>query len=1144
MPILGGDIKLLKSAVMADTTDGGGAMTGVAVIDGQSNNLFPDTSAMDRAFGRVNLRKLFGVAHTSDTDTLLGAHAIITEAPADPLVNCSLLRTSGWADTRASAREVIERYLVKGPRASARIYDMHYSGSLQLRLYSFSGSNFPSGGDALVIRNPGGSEQYVRVLRASIELQNVAVTEGSGVVVLPVYIATCELGQTLSMDVFGPPVGRVIAEASYAVLYTTSVATGALFYGIKPLGVAGHIGDYDITTTGGIYNALVPAATVESPLTDQFPLTSRASVVDTSIARLTLATLVGSFGTDLSMSVPTPITPGSLVVLVDGAPLFTDTGDGAPKNGSVVMADIDYKTGRITGVSTTPAYTSRSFSISYLPATSVGASANSVALKVTQANQGLAYTAVFDPPPAKGSFTLSYMAQGRWYALQDNLAGKLSGFDSSYGVGTLNYSSGSMALTLGAIPDIGSSLIADWGDAASATKAQPSELPGKMHANLTLPDRASISGVQFNWTVAGVAKSATSDSDGVLSGDATGTITNGIVNFEPVLLFQTGTVVGSVVNQVATPSTTVSGSGGSLTLDPNVAPGTLSGSVIGTWPASATGIYGEASGVQALSIFDSGGVIYAQVPRVGNVPIGTINYTTGAVVTNATATVMMTQRTETSTGSTWDSGGTTITQTRGNSAVTIGSPTGISYASGTTAVVNTNHTISAWEMSVITAGETFIQSGSAFVLGGDIYSTSAGIVRRGWAAFTGVSVAAGSSDASGVIAVTSLPSASVANAVTWYSAAYNNSAARTYSGVFRTKSAPLKTGVYQMQAGFGAASASEAGVISGVGFTGDIDYTRGIVTWQCSQKVDPANLSFNAVFLQFLPLNPDLLGIDTARLPLDGRVPIYRSGDLVVVHNTLSLQLPNPLTKGAVYALGRERLASVRVKDALGATLPDTLYVADLDPGEITVPVDSVITSYTQPFTVEHRIEDLLLCSSADISGQLKFTRSLTHEFPADTSFVSSAIPFGDLFARAYGDFEQATWTNVWQDSIIGSAIIPQYNTALFPIAVTNRGAIKERWLILFTSTTAFRIIGESVGEIGTGNTGTTTSPVNPATSTPYFTLEAAGWGSGWSVGNCLRFNTDACGTPLWAVRTVLQGPASVESDKFTLAFRGDVDRP
>lgn len=1139
MPILSQDIKLLKSAVMADTTDGGGAMTGTAVVDGQSNNLFPDTSAMDRAFGRVNLRKLFGVAHTSDTDTLLGAHAIITEAPADPLVNCSLLKTSGWSDTRTSAREVIEKYLVKGPRASARIYDTHYAGGLQLRLYSFTGNDFPSGGDAMVIRNPGGAEQYVRILRLSVAVQNVAVTESNGVQVLPVNVATCELGQELSMDVLGPPAARVINDQAFAALYTTTTASGAKFYGIKPLGVAGQIGDYSVTTSGGIYNPLVPAATVESPLIDQFPLNGRASLIDTSIARVTLPNAPVAFTSASVLATPTAITPGSLIVTVDGVSLFTDTGDGAPKNGAVVMAEIDYKTGRISGVSTTIGR-SGTVLISYLPAAVVGASANTAALKVTQSNQGLSYTAVFDPQPAPGSFTLSYMAQGRWYTLTDNMGGKLAGSDSSYGVGNINYGSGSVSLTLGAIPDVGSSIIADWGDRATATKALVSELPTKLSTAITLPERAAISGVQLTWKVGTVDKVATSNAQGVLSGDATGTIENGVVNLSPTQLFPPGTVVKSTVNQVATASSVITGGSGSYQANANITPGTFRGVVVGTWPSAATGMYGGMSGTNALSVWDSGGVLYASVAGA----VGTINYTSGAITMNVTASVFMVQRTESSSSSTWggNGAGTVVSQTRGNAPIALGTLTGVSYASGTSGVVNTDHTVSAWRMAVATAGESFVQSGAVFTIDGEVYSSAQGVLRRGWSVLSGATVAAGATDSVGNILVTSVPSGAY-NEVSWKSASYNNAPSRVYSGVFRTKSAPLKTGVFQMQAGFGAASANDAGTIAGAGFTGTVDAARGIVTWECAQQVDPSVLSYNAVFLQFLPLDPSLLGMDTARLPLDGRVPIYRSGDLVVVHNTLTTQLPNPLVKGTAYPMGRTRLASVRIKDAMGTVLPDTLYSVELDPGTVTVPAESVLTTYVQPFTVEHRIEDMLLCSSTDISGQIKFTRSLTHNFPANTSYVSSALPFGDMFARSHTVIEQATWTSEWSDTRIGSALLANYNQTAYPVGVTNRGAIKERWALIFTNNTVFRIVGESVGEIGTGDTASLCAPTNPATGAPYFSLQALGWGSGWAVGNVLRFNTEACGSAFWSVRTILQGPATQESDKFTLAFRGDVDR-
>jgi hypothetical protein len=121
---------------------------------------------------------------------------------------------------------------------------------------------------------------------------------------------------------------------------------------------------------------------------------------------------------------------------------------------------------------------------------------------------------------------------------------------------------------------------------------------------------------------------------------------------------------------------------------------------------------------------------------------------------------------------------------------------------------------------------------------------------------------------------------------------------------------------------------------------------------------------------------------------------------------------------------------------------------------------------------------------------------------------------------------------------------LAQFNEGQYPILTTNRGAITERWALIFTNTTAFNIVGESVGVIGTGNTAAACAPVNPATGAAYFTLPALGWGSGWAVGNVLRFNTAACGAPFWPIRTVLQGPASVDSDVFSIAFRGDVDRP
>ena len=74
MTILSGDIKLVASQVMDDVPEGGGAPTATAIVDGASNAIFPDISELDRAGGRINLRKLHVHVQTADRDTYLGGN--------------------------------------------------------------------------------------------------------------------------------------------------------------------------------------------------------------------------------------------------------------------------------------------------------------------------------------------------------------------------------------------------------------------------------------------------------------------------------------------------------------------------------------------------------------------------------------------------------------------------------------------------------------------------------------------------------------------------------------------------------------------------------------------------------------------------------------------------------------------------------------------------------------------------------------------------------------------------------------------------------------------------------------------------------------------------------------------------------------
>ncbi|MBN9454117.1 MAG: hypothetical protein J0I42_19440, partial [Bosea sp.] len=124
---------------------------------------------------------------------------------------------------------------------------------------------------------------------------------------------------------------------------------------------------------------------------------------------------------------------------------------------------------------------------------------------------------------------------------------------------------------------------------------------------------------------------------------------------------------------------------------------------------------------------------------------------------------------------------------------------------------------------------------------------------------------------------------------------------------------------------------------------------------------------------------------------------------------------------------------------------------------------------------------------------------------------------------------DQAAWTGVWSDVLIGSAAPGTFNDTDFPLVVANSDAITERWAIRFTNATAFEVIGETVGTIVTGSISADCAPVNPRTGRPYFTIPRAGWGSGWSTNNVVRFNTVGGLAPVWMVRTTLPGtPESV----------------
>lgn len=1156
MPIKSDDIKLLRSAVMADVPEGGGAATGVEIIDGQSNNIFPDTSTDDRAAGRVGLRKVFGFAHTDDTDTLLGASFAVLKPPADPLVHVTLFQSPGWADTRTTAQELVERLLVKGPRITARLMDTHYTGAVLLQMYQVGGSNFPVSGDAIAIRNPNGQEQYVRVTKVTLSTGVFNVSEGTGVVTFGAFVAVCEIGQPLQFDVLGPPVARVVNESSFAQLYSTSASSGVAFHGVKPLASAASVGDRAVFAQGGIYTPIVPAATIDDPLVDIAPLAPRAGISRTAFGAVTLPSTAITLNPGAVVRLPTLIEPGSLT-MVHGGTTFTADPDGTLRQGTTAVGVVDHTGRTVTMSAGAPSYGAGANTVTYRPATGAAATTHSDFWNITTANQGLGWVYAFEPVPAPGTLAVSYMAQGRWYEIVDNGAGKVSGADNSYGAGTLNYSTGSLAVTLGALPDVGSAIIFSWGTAESARQPSGADMPARAYTEVELDHLPQPGTLVLNWSRGASNYSAAVDSSGTTSGPATISPVVRRLDNKYAFQFSPETLPGGNVSVTYTLDTGAPGASGPFT---NTGGGnyTLGGAPVTprTVRLSVLTVPDPDKTVQGfISVFDNGSGLLQYIDSFGSAQtVGAINYANGQMSVNATATGLSgrTFGVGASVGSTSSSGNTRYVAANVyaynlSAQLQNANVLSISFVSNSTTwstATPVQHQ-PVWRAFVRTLpGMLLRTTDTVFTWGNLIYASTGGGLQTTWSTLTGAGTPAGNVASDGTVTMTQVPTNGV-NSMSWRNAAHNRAVdLNVHQGVYRVLQAPIKVGSFQQQSGARIGLAADTGQISGGGFNGSVDFQRGIVKW--SVVIDPVpadTLTYNTVFLQYLPLDGTLLGLETARLPLDGKVPIYRAGGQVIVHNTLTTALPNPLTKGTAYTLGRERIAAVVVRTAAGVKVPGSLYTVNFDSGHVTFPVASDLTGLDQPFTVEHRIEDELMLLRADISGKLDLVAALTHNYPAGTSYVSSKLRKGDLFARAFGYIEQSTWTGAWSDALIGGAPTASFNDVDFPVQVTNRGAIAERWAVIFTGATQVRVVGENVGQVLTSvSINGTIEPLNPQTGVPYLSINPLAWGGGWATGNVLRINTAAAGGSAWVARTVLQGPATVASDAATIAFRADVD--
>jgi hypothetical protein len=284
-----------------------------------------------------------------------------------------------------------------------------------------------------------------------------------------------------------------------------------------------------------------------------------------------------------------------------------------------------------------------------------------------------------------------------------------------------------------------------------------------------------------------------------------------------------------------------------------------------------------------------------------------------------------------------------------------------------------------------------------------------------------------------------------------------------------------------------------------------------------------------------------IVGLDLDKMPPSGRVDLWRAGDVIVLHDTAVTSVATPGAGSTTVT--RSGLSAVVVEDAAGREVYSDRYSVDLDTGVLTWANPLNLVGFLGPYSVRHTCDEMALVSAVDTAAaSLLLTMPLQKAWSANAQ-VSGALLLGDLVAGFSPPFEQGAWTGEWLNTLIGQAIAAQYNTAQYPLTLTNRGAIAERWRIDFTNATTVKIIGESVGVVAEGvSINEDVAPLNPATGTPYFSIDRRGWGSGWNAGNQLRFNTSAGKSPFWLSRATLQGVVGPATDSVRIQLRGDTD--
>ena len=1114
MAITTDDVKILKSENMSNTEQGGGRMTVIELIDGQVNDVFPSISTIDTVYGSSEHYKMFLAVTSENTDIFQEAFIALVKKPTNPKVEFILFSTGSHIDHNDESKNYIENYVTAGIKMPMELLGNQVKGQRVLLAYQFLTDPLPDVGQIItLVEDEEGDniQEYVRITNITSEERTFNL-ESCGE--FKSRVLTLDISAPLQNTFHGDGISCNTVSANAFIRSTNTVAS-AKYYGISQLIEPVNAG-YSILKIDSIFASIVPATQKEVALTDQSASLGKKNNILLGYAKMVFGYISHTVNADLISSAIT------------------------------VKKDI------IEGTRT------------------------------------YSHVITLNPLPMPTSVSINFMSGGKWYSITEDVSGTLAG----NGDGSINHETGTISFTLAVLPDLNTkliityqnvneffqvvdtqidhshTLISDWGGTNykgfSGLTWYGDLIEEKAYISHSVPDSIVPSSLQITYLKEGnpVILSSNNLGEIIENGNVIGKYrSTGEIYFAPNFLpdaesninylYDTPDENGTqnVIEETITPTTVAGTSSFTLSELPE------EGSVVVTWIVSIINI-----NTSEIHVFDAFNGISVEeydnltdtVKLSVSIPSSssTINYLTGEITLDVLPKLYyypsnyFHRHIKSSLFPIALLGDINVVYTKA------GTPTlpkvSTSNSVATLRLLSEQNdkiipnTLFFW-VSTITSN--FYHSASDKT---DLVTEVDGKLLS----LKNVNPAeyfernAGSVDFNNSTIEYIPKNNATHNRFYFMSCMAQRGKWTTPEFIFKVNIAPIAPLSFQLRfediKGNTQIITSELnGDFSNSGVSGHIDNTTAIVDLTFNSPVEPDKIFYNAVGLSYLPLDAKMLGLNTVRLPGNGKIPIIKQSDIVLIREEKSEVMPNPLSANDVFVGSVAPAASGQLIDNNDLIVDTALYTLDKSTNTVTMSNPLDLSTYSQPLHYEYAFEDLQLVTDVNIDGTIQIAAGVNHNY-STAAAVSSILRFGDLQARMTVSFSQQTWTGVWSDDRIGSNTTSQYDFVNYPLQLQNKNSIKERWLIKFTSSTAFELIGESLGLIATGDISTDLAPLNPNTGEPYFIMLAAGWGGGWSTGYVERHNTEVCAAPFRLARTILPGGQALNEDNVVLYRRGD----